>query len=373
MSRRGTACVAIVAPLVCTWAVSGQPASAAGDPRLPVPDPRVPTPQPMYDGKPAEGPLTPGPLPEMPGYFTRKAERRNYQQTPFFNRGGYGVGGSGPDYYPGVYPSYDAQAHYRAYKEYERERQLIETNRSMKSEGFDYFRGGDFENAAVKFLGAAEQHHGDAASRLFAGHALFALGRYNDAHELLRRAFELQPSLAYARFDPRSDYGDRALFDQHLLNLRQYVRRQPTDPAAAVVHAYMTYYDEGMTQALPLLEHAARLSPRDSLVVRLLAVAGKASWNPDVAPAAAERRPYDSLGVRPAGRRLPYDALRRSRGGGRYSYIAEPAHDDADDEPERREGGHWYRVRTDGEPVDYRIEQEPLEDGDAPPRAWKRI
>jgi len=321
MSRRWPACnIGILSTLLIPALLFGQSPPPSDEPRLPVPDPRVPTPQPMYDGKPAEGPLTPGPLPEMPGYFTRKAERLNYRQTPFFNRGnGYGYSGGGdPGYYPGVYPYYDAQAHYRQYKEYERERQLIETNRSMKADGLEFFRDGDFENAAVKFLGAAEQHHGDAASRLFAGHALFALGRYNDAHALLRRAFELSPSLAYARFDPRSDYGDPSLFDRQLRSLRKYAGQHPEDASAAAVSGYMIFYAEGMTPALPLLEHAATLIPEDTLVKRLLAVAGKASWNRETLgdSVAADRRPYDQMGIR-SNVRLPYDQLRRVSGSDR--------------------------------------------------------
>ncbi|MEE8168982.1 MAG: hypothetical protein V3T70_00405 [Phycisphaerae bacterium] len=303
---------------VISVSVHAQPPAAAP----PVPDPRIAAEIPMYGGEPALGPLDPGPLPQMPGYFTNRSLRRNYRQTPFFGRnghflrvgpaGGYGNYGA-HDYYPGVYPYYDAQAHLRWYQAYKRERLLIESNRRLRTEARQLFFDGDYETAAIRFLGAAEQNHGDAASRVHAGHTLFALGQYGHAHAQLRRAFQLQPALVFARFDPRSDYADPADFDGQLKTLRRFVKQHLNDGPAAAVLGYMVFYTQGPTKARPLLERAYDLLPDDSLVNSLLRVAAQASWNDNVDPSQRPpRRPYDAIGVE-ADQALPYDVIRRAQ------------------------------------------------------------
>jgi hypothetical protein len=66
-----------------------------------------------------------------------------------------------------------------------------------------------------------ETDHGDAASRIYAGHTLFAIGRYRDGVRFLRRAFQLQPRITYLSYDIRDDYGDPADFDRQLEALRE--------------------------------------------------------------------------------------------------------------------------------------------------------
>lgn len=265
---------------------------------------------PLVDGEPADGPLDPGPWVTQPGYFTRRAVELNYNRTPFFNgRGAWGYRGSDPfdgswgygqSYFPGVYPYYDAQAHYRWYKAYKRERKLVTSAREMREDGRERFAAGDYETAAVRFLGAAELDHGDAAARIHAGHALFALGRYADAAGLLRRGLELQPTLAYAAFDPRLDYGNPTDFGQHMSRLRDRVTQHPGDAGAQIVLAYMVYYTEGPTKARPLLALARAISPRDSLVERLWRVADVASYSDEsLRTGRPDMRPYDRMNIRP--------------------------------------------------------------------------
>jgi len=265
------------------------------------------------------GPVDPGPYPTMPGYFTRRARELNYQQTPFFNgsRGGYAGpfrdGGYGSqEYFPGVYPYYDAQVHYQWYLARRREQQLRRHATAMRAEGRDLFRDGEYERAAIRFLGAADMDQGDAAARVYAGHALFALGRYKDAVDLLRRAFELQPELTYQPYDARSDYGRMRDFDDHLRTLQRHLTREPQDDYALILMGYVLYYTDGPTQARPYLERAAKIAPQDTLLVRLLGVSSKASVNEAVARVSKkDTRPYDRMNVKSA-QPQPYDAERYS-------------------------------------------------------------
>jgi tetratricopeptide (TPR) repeat protein len=288
-----------------------------------VPDPRIPRRQPMYRGEPAEGPLDPGPYPEMPGYFTDKAIAINSSLGGAIGGhlgalGGVSLGGLGnsPGYFPGVYPYYDAQFHYRWYLAYKKERKVHDYADENREAGRDSFYDEHFERAALRFLGAAEADHTDAASRVHGGHALFALGRYDEAHVLLKRAFELAPQLTYGQFDPRDDYARYDLFDRHMATLRGWVRERPSDASARVLLGYMEFFTAGPTAALPGLREAVRISPEDSLAERLLRAASRASFHPDaIGGSAQDRRPYDKMRIQPD-ERVPYDAMPEYRGSG---------------------------------------------------------
>lgn len=250
---------------------------------------------------PALGPLDPGPFPQMPGYFSKKAIDLNYRQTPFFGGRGNNYGGIGPyggqDYYPGVYPYYDAQRQYRWYIDYRRERQLVKRADNLRGDGLTEFQSGQYEAAAVRLLGASEHDHGDAASRVHAGHALFAVGRYADAAKLLRRAFDLQPTLAYLKFDPRADYGRPADFDLHLATLRNFVRQNSNDASANLLLGYLLFYTQGSSAAKPSLDAALRLAPNDSLARLLAGVTSKTATSERVARVSGQvdKTPYDQL------------------------------------------------------------------------------
>ena len=296
------------------------PPPTADHQAAPAPNGQSPTPPqvlripPEVEEDPALGPLDPGPFPQMPGYFTPRALDLNYRQTPFFGGGYYsGYGYGSQEYFPGVYPYYDAQRHYRWYIDYRRERQLMKRADSLRGEGLDAFHATDFEQAAMRFLGAAEADQGDAASRIHAGHALFALGRYADAVALLRRAFELQPTLVYMRVDPRADYNRPTDFDHHLDTLRAFVRRSPNDPAARLLLGYMRLYTQGPSAARPDVEAALRLSPNDSLAQRLYEVVSRSSLDEQVARTAGQRdnRPSDKMKIQRKNP-PPYDDMRNA-------------------------------------------------------------
>lgn len=157
----------------------------------------------------------------------------------------------------------------------ERAGYLINQNMEMFDDGMAQFNAGNYEQAAIKFLGAADADHGSAAARLHAGHALFALGRYDESARQLARAFELSPLLVSRDYDLRDEYGDRADFDRHLDALKAHVVRNPKDPAARAVLGYVLFRTEGSAAAYPVLRRAAQLDPQSYFVPRLLEVVGK--------------------------------------------------------------------------------------------------
>lgn len=152
---------------------------------------------------------------------------------------------------------------------------LINQNMQLFDDGMALFNAGNYEQAAIKFLGAADADHGSAAARLHAGHALFALGRYDESVAQLSRAFELSPLLVSRDYDLRDEYGDRADFDRHLDALKAHVVRHPKDAAARAVLGYVLFRTDGSAAAYPVLRSAAQLDPRSFFVPKLLEVVGK--------------------------------------------------------------------------------------------------
>lgn len=109
----------------------------------------------------------------------------------------------------------------RWFEQYERELELgLNTYLKAFEFGHEAFSKGEYDRAARGYILAARQNQGDPASRLCAGNALIALGRYDEAAQLLRRAFELQPRMAYLPLDLRDEYGRAEDFHQHLSKVK---------------------------------------------------------------------------------------------------------------------------------------------------------
>jgi tetratricopeptide (TPR) repeat protein len=199
---------------------------------------------------------------------------------------------------------YDADHEYLWYIAAQRAGRLLNQHKEIFDEGLIMFRDGRYDWSAIRLLGAAEKNHSSAASRLHAGHAVFALGRYDDATRLISRAFELAPSLAHKPYDIREEYGKKDDFDRHLAALRSYVRGHPDEAGAVTLLGYVTFYSEGPGAAYPHLRQAARLDPKSYFIPKLLTSARLASGMeqqkpPDAgadAPRQAEYRPDSTVG-----------------------------------------------------------------------------
>src|SRR5262249_49958549 len=146
----------------------------------------------------------------------------------------------------------DAQDYHYLNQIYHRDESLLARNASLTGEGSALLRAGLYERAAVPLLAAAEANHDDALSRVRAGHALFALGRYDEAVRHIRRAFELQPALATIQYDMRDDFGRQGDFNRQIVALERFVSSHPGSAAGAIMLAYVRYFTSRAGSAHPM-------------------------------------------------------------------------------------------------------------------------
>ncbi|MCP4590682.1 MAG: hypothetical protein GY842_08055 [bacterium] len=159
----------------------------------------------------------------------------------------------------------------RRYAEWERRNELGRRSYAdAMSDGLQSFRGGDYSQAVRNFIRAAKINQGDPASRIHAGHAMVAIGRYYEALPALRRAFQLQPKIAYLALDIRRDYGDPADFRAHTQALRTAAEEENDDPALWLLLGYHQFYSGREADALESLTKADKLGPGDFMTEALL-------------------------------------------------------------------------------------------------------
>ena len=163
--------------------------------------------------------------------------------------------------------------------EIQAERGLSAYRRAM-GDGHAAFGAGDYGLAARNFILAARLNQGDPAARICAAHAQVALGHYDPAMRLLRRAFELQPRLAYLPIDIRKAYGQAGDFTKHVATLRAAVKADPHDARLCFLLGYYYFFSNEMERAAEMLGEAARLQPDDSLIELLGDVARLTSPSP---------------------------------------------------------------------------------------------
>ena len=141
------------------------------------------------------------------------------------------------------------------------------------ADGHAAFGDGRYGLASRHFLLAATLNQGDPTSRLSAGLAQTALGEYESAVRLLRRAFELEPRIMFLPMDIRTAYGQQEDFAKHLHALR---RKATSDDAVAGDHfllGYYLYYSGDMHGAAASLDKATKLDPTDRVYARLAELA----------------------------------------------------------------------------------------------------
>ncbi len=134
------------------------------------------------------------------------------------------------------------------------------------AQGVDRFRAGEYGAALRNFILAAKSDQGDPASRLHAAHAMTALQHYDDAFLLIRRAFQLQPQLAFIPLDVREYYAGRAEFEKQISRLRADAAAADNDAKRWLLLGYFEFFSGKHARAHDAIKRAATLAPDDSFI-----------------------------------------------------------------------------------------------------------
>jgi len=134
------------------------------------------------------------------------------------------------------------------------------------SEGLARFKETQYAEAVGAFVRAAELNQGDPAARLHAAYALVAIGNYDDAVLMIRRAIQLQSRLLYLPLSIREEYGPQVDFDAHLRRLREAAEAATDDPGLWMLLGYYQYFSSDRTAATVALATAQKLAPQDPLI-----------------------------------------------------------------------------------------------------------
>ncbi len=122
--------------------------------------------------------------------------------------------------------------------------------------GDQAFQESRFGDAVHFYAKAIEYAPGDGILYLILADALFATGDYHYASYAIRRAFELDPSLAGNIVDKHSFYADPTEFDRQLAVLETYMQDHLLDDDARLVLATNYLFGARPAAAVDLLESA---------------------------------------------------------------------------------------------------------------------
>jgi len=227
--------------------------------------------EPYDPGSPHQGTLHPHPF--SPSQASRfRPDHDGWGYGPSYGRYGYEYGG----YYDRGFEAGYRQGHFYGRREMEAELRaplFISNYLVAMQTGALEFRAGDYGSSARRFVLAARLDNGDAFSRILAGHALVAVGRYHEAAALIARALELQPKLSYVNRDIRDDYGRKDDFVLHREKLAGAAQNAGDQPDLWALLGYYDFFGGQPHSALGSLSKAEALDPDHELAQRLLEVA----------------------------------------------------------------------------------------------------
>lgn len=113
-----------------------------------------------------------------------------------------------------------------------RKERLLTTHQEAIAAGLARLRDGDPVRAVVALTLASELDQGDPACRVHLAQARLALGQYDEAGRVLRRALHLQPKLVYVDLHLDRYFDNPERLDQYTDALGQSLNRRPTPQAA---------------------------------------------------------------------------------------------------------------------------------------------
>jgi tetratricopeptide (TPR) repeat protein len=146
--------------------------------------------------------------------------------------------------------------------------------------GLERLRDGEYARAVIALSLAAELDQGDPACRIHLAQARLALGHYDEAGKVLRRALQLQPKLVYADLHLERYYPTQATLDALAERLGRQVRKDGATAEALFLYGYLEFQRGRFDTAHAAFRRVSELLPKDTLTRTYLGITRPAETNP---------------------------------------------------------------------------------------------
>ncbi len=131
--------------------------------------------------------------------------------------------------------------HHNARYMAQREARVLANHERTVVAGLEQLRAGEYRQALIALTMAAELNHGDPACRIHLAQVHMALGHYDDAGTVLRRALQLQPKLRFMSLGLPSYYFEAAEFDRHVDQLSTWLKANRATAETYFLLGYMEF------------------------------------------------------------------------------------------------------------------------------------
>lgn len=191
-----------------------------------------------------------------------------------YNAYGCGPGGAGFGWTPGLGDAYLAgrmdQFNFERYEfnilDMNRRKERILSNQQKALVlGLERLRDGDYARSVVALSMAADLDQGDPACRIHLAQARLALGHYDEAGKVLRRALQLQPKLAYADLHIERYYPTEQTLESLTNQLVATLRSRRVSADELFLAGYLEYQRGRFTAAYNAFSRVAESMRDDSL------------------------------------------------------------------------------------------------------------
>lgn len=166
--------------------------------------------------------------------------------------------------------------------------------------GIERLRDGEYARAVVALSLAAELDNGDPACRIHLAQARLALGHYDEAGKVLRRALQLQPRLVYADLHLERYYPTEATLDALSDRLADWVRQGETTADVLFLHGYLEFQRGRFDVAHAAFRRVSELLPKDSLAQTFMGITRPAAGSAAESASRSSRTGSSVSGVLPA-------------------------------------------------------------------------
>jgi tetratricopeptide (TPR) repeat protein len=146
-----------------------------------------------------------------------------------------------------------------------RKTRLLDKHAEALELGLGKLKQGDYARAVVGLTLAAKLNNGDPACRIHLAQARLALGQYDEAGTVLRRALQLQPNLVYVDLRLDQYYPQPGKLAECTDALAAWVREHRASKDAYFLLGYAEFQRGNFERAYAAFHKVARVMPKDPL------------------------------------------------------------------------------------------------------------